>query len=202
MPKKKPISAELPSDELVLAAIERAECHAMNASGVVLLATVKEHLGLSRSGWSTRQLQPTWERLQAERLIERSRKSSCVVWSLTSRGRTRLDAARRAGTLGTLPESPQHRTWRQAHQAAGERIEGLRNELHRVLGEAASLLDTETPVPSDAWFELNKHLKHACWQLGSATHCLHEWPAPDDAQPDIDTQGPLGRRHTQAWDES
>jgi len=107
----------MPSKELVLAAIERAELHRMKHDDPilyrgkpdrpgVLLATVKEHLGLVRGGWSTIRLRPTWEELKAARLIEQGRANGLVVWKLSSLGQKQLDRARQAGDIGSLPESP------------------------------------------------------------------------------------------------
>ena len=197
MPIKKRISDEFPSDELLLAAIERAERHQGRDDQGVLLATLKEHLGLSRDGWTTRRLRPQLEELQTAGQVVRSRQHGCIVWGLTSDGRKRLEAAHKAGVIGTLPESPQHRTWREARAAAGERIDKFREELRRALNDAISLVNADSQTPSDTWFAFNERLKHACWQFGSATHCLHEWAEPDDSSADIDEPpyGQSGRRH-------
>jgi hypothetical protein len=34
--------------------------------------------------------------------------------------------------------------------------------------------------PSGAWLELGRRLAEDCRRLGSAWHCLHEWPEPDE----------------------
>jgi hypothetical protein len=213
MPKQKPISDPMPSKELVLAAIERAECHrikhddpAPSRSGPdrsgVSLSVIKEHLGLTPGGWTTTQLRPTWEQLNDADLIEQARRSGIVVWRLTSTGQKRLDAARQAGEVGSLPESPQHRRWREAHALASERIGDFRESLRHILDEATELLDTSSETSSASFFTLGERIKHACWRLGSATHCLHEWLEPDDAHPDIDQppHGQRGGRETHRWD--
>jgi DNA-binding transcriptional ArsR family regulator len=215
MPKQQPTPDPMPSKELVLAAIERAECHrikhddpALSRSGPdrsgMSLSIIKEHLGLASGGWTTTQLRPTWEELNDAGLIEQARRSGIVVWRLTSTGQKQLDAARQAGAVDALPESPQHRRWREAHALAGERIGELRESLRQVLDEAIELLDTNSASPSDSWFTIGERIKHACWRLGSATHCLHEWLEPDDAHPDIDQppHGQRGRRETHQWDRS
>jgi hypothetical protein len=200
MPKKKPIPDQTMSDELVLAAIERTERHQRrdNETGV-LLATIKEHLGLARHGWSTRRLLPQLEELQTVGQLERSRRYSVILWGLTNTGRERLAAARAAGEIGTLPESPQHRQWREARTAANGRIGEFRDDLRRALADATRLLYADGHAPSDAWFEFSGCLKDTCWRLGSSTHCLTEWPEPDDASADIDTHGQYSRRHTWLW---
>jgi hypothetical protein len=62
MPKPKRTAAELPSPELVLAAIERAQLHHDRPS--VPVGSIKAHLGLPHNGWTTRQLRPTWDSLE------------------------------------------------------------------------------------------------------------------------------------------
>ena len=44
---------------------------------------------------------------------------------------------------------------------------------------------TERPH-SDAWFELAETLRRAARRVGSAGHCLYEWPEPGDARADLD----------------
>lgn len=118
---------------------------------------------------------------------------------ITSAGRRALAQARTAGEWIELPESPQHRRWRHARSVAGERIDGFRQQVRAALDEARRLLDTEQ-VPSDTWFGLAGRLKTECWQLGSATYCLREWPEPDDARADVDKF--LGRRNVWQWTDS
>jgi hypothetical protein len=79
---------------------------------------------------------------------------------------------------------------------AAERIEGFRQQVRAAFDEARRLLDTEQ-VPSDTWFGLAGRLKTECYQLGSATYCLREWPEPDDARADVDEV--LGRRNVWQW---
>lgn len=200
MPKKKPIPDQTISDELVLAATDRATRHQRRDDGTgVLLSRIKEHLGLPRHGWSTRRLLPQLEVLQAAGQVKCSRRQSVNLWALTSTGRERLDAARATGEIGQLPESPQHRQWREARTTASERIGEFRDGLRCTLEETTRLLEANGHPSSDAWFELTERLQRACWQLGSATHCLTEWTEPDDAKADVDTQVQYSRRHTWLW---
>jgi hypothetical protein len=71
MPKTKP-TPELPSNDLILAAIERAVCH-RGRDEPESLSDIKEHLGLPHNGWTTQQLRPKLEELEAAGLIEQSR---------------------------------------------------------------------------------------------------------------------------------
>jgi hypothetical protein len=122
-----------PSEEQVLAALERAHRHRRQPqSPGVLLSTIKEHLGLSRHGSDTRRLQPVVDALHVAGQIESSVRQGLTLWRPTSAGKRRLATARRRGSI-ELPESPQHREWRKAHDAAGARIDHLRNELELAL---------------------------------------------------------------------
>ena len=176
-----------PSTELLLAAIERAERHSGKDQPGVLLATVKQHLGLPHESWTTRRLRPKLDALEASGLVEQLRRPGLPLRTLTSVVRAQLDAIR-----DELPESPQHQAWREAQAAADERIGGFREGLRRAVDEVRVLLDDGERPSSDAWFEIGERLLHACRRLKSATYCLHEWSEPDDAR--ADTAEPRGRR--------
>jgi hypothetical protein len=115
MPETKP-TPELPSNDLILAAIERAECHrgAPPEAPGETLAEIKRHLGIPHHGATTLVLRPKLEVLQAAGLIDTFRRRSQDYLGLTDIGKQRLDALRRANNLGELPESPQHQYWREA----------------------------------------------------------------------------------------
>jgi hypothetical protein len=205
MPAKKPTREGMPSKELVLAAIERAERHRIkhddleshrnrHAQPGVPLSVVKEHLGLAPGGWTTIQLRPCWNELTAAGLIERSRRSGFDVWTLTSVGTKRLETVRRAGRLGALPESPQHQHWREAHAIAGKRVGDFREHLRQVLGEAIGGLDADDEPDSNGWHLHSQRLQDAYARVESATYCLHEWPEPDDSAPDTPPRWRPGRR--------
>jgi len=211
MPAKKRTPEAMPSKELVLAAIERAERHRTKHDDParyrskpdrpgVLLATIKEHLGLALGGWTTIRLRPTWNELELAGLIEQSRRHGVAVWQLTNTGQKRLALARKAGEAGSLPESPQHRQWREARTIARKRIGEFSEMLRAVLGEATGLLDSHDTTHSDTWHALSQRLHRACERLESASYCLHEWPEPDDSQPDISPARNAGRRGIQRFD--
>jgi hypothetical protein len=105
------------SDELVLAGIERAERHRHRhrtfERGGVWLADIAAHLGFVDSSWTTRQLRLRLGALASHGLLVATRRKSLDLWALTDTGRARLEAARLAGTVDELPESPQHRAWRR-----------------------------------------------------------------------------------------
>jgi len=198
MPKSDRSSGELPSDELLLAAIDRAERHRRNEERGVLLATIKEHVDIPNNSWTTRLLRPRLEALEATGVVEQTRRHGLNLWGLTGRGRELVDALRSSGKLGDLPESPQHRQWREARAAADERIEQLRDDVLNTLAEATTLVG-DSRAASDAWFELSEKLQRACWRLGSATHCLYEWPEPSDEVADQDDHPRRGRRNDMSW---
>jgi hypothetical protein len=193
MPKT---DASQPNEDQVLAALERALCHRrLPQRPGVLLSVVKEHLGLGRH--DTRRLRPVWERLHVGGLIESTQSQSLTLWRLTSAGKRRLTIARRERTI-ELPESPQHREWRTAREAAERRIAHLRHELEDVLRRTQALLDPE-PVDSDVWFAASRELQRACYRLGSATYCRFEWVEPADAEADLLPAQLVGRRDYRSW---
>ena len=211
MPTEKRTREAMPSKELVLAAIERTERHRIRHTDPDLhrdrpdrpgvpLSIIKEHLGLAPGGWTTIQLRPRWDELKAAGLIEQSRRSGFEVWTLTSAGQKSLDATRDAGELGVLPESPQHRRWREAHDIAGKRIGRFREHLREVLYEAIGVLDAHDQPDSEGWHALSQRIRDAYERLESASYCLHEWPEPDDSRADIAPRWRAGRRDIGRFD--
>jgi hypothetical protein len=190
-------------DELVLAAIERAKRHDGRDSPEVPTWAIYEHLGLAKRSGAARRVHARLSVLQEAGWLAPARRSGVPMWVLTSAGRRRLQRAKRAGNVA-LPESPQHREWREARAMAGREIERFRHELREFLQQALLLLDTDPPVDSDAWFQLGESLRARCRRLGSAVHCLWEWAEPDDAHADIDSNQGLsyrmGRRNIGQWD--
>jgi len=155
MPARKRIPEALPQDELVLAAIDRAERHqALSHRPGIPLSTIKQHAGIEHTGWSTQQLRPQLERLEAAKLILRTKRHASALWTLTDAGERQLAAARDAGTLDALPESPQHRRWREAQQAARLEIDQLRTDVGLLLGEATDVLDETPQALSEVWLDL------------------------------------------------
>jgi hypothetical protein len=162
-------------DEVVLAAIERAVRHHPRETSAVPVKAVYDHLGFpSRSGAARRVLARLGV-LAGEGLVECSRRHGRDVWALTRVGHRRLQRARRAGEVPGLPESPQHRAWRNARASAAEEIEGCRENMRDCLGQGLLLLDADPPADADAWFLLGRRLCLACCRLGAAVHCLREW---------------------------
>lgn len=187
-PKRDPRAtpAEPPSDELVLSAVERAARHRARETSAVPIWAILDHLGIPRRTASARTVLSRLGVMHAAGLLERPRLHGVSMWELTSAGSRRLERARRAHTVGALPESPQHRVWRRAQTAAAQEIERFRDNLRDSLQHASLTLDEDPPSASDSWFELGERIERACWLFASASHCLHEWPEPDDGPADVD----------------
>jgi len=185
------------SDAQLLGAIDRAEVH--DEHDHASRSDIAAHLGFAHNSWTTRRLRPQLDALRSAGRIRDVRRCGLNLLALTAAGRRALGKARSAGEA-VLPESPQTRIWRHSHTIAHEQIDAFCQALRGSLAEAGALLDTEK-VPSDAWFDLAERLRKACWQLGSATHCLHEWPEPDDSRADTDEDTRFrGRRNVWKWD--
>jgi hypothetical protein len=177
---------EIP-DDLILAAIDRAERHRQRQGAPIW--QVQEHLSVPRRSGKARQVRGRLVALTESGELEQSRAHGVVVWTMTPKGRRRL---RRAGEItGQLPESPQHQLWRNARTLAEHEIERFQADLHNALEQATDMLDDMTvPISSgavsDAWFEIGERLRSTCRRLGAARHCLYEWEEPSDERPDAD----------------
>jgi hypothetical protein len=211
--------AEEPSDELVLAAIERAALHRERDTGAVPVWAIFEHLSVARRSGPARRVRIRLDVMQAAGWIALSRQHGMQAWELTGVGSRHLRRERRAGRVPPLPESPQHSAWRNARTLAEQEIDRLRGRVLVRLDEASRLLDADQPADSDAWLEAAERLQRACRRLGSAVYCLREWAEPDDASADVDERlNPdehrldraeqalrrarrAGRRNTRLWDD-
>jgi hypothetical protein len=172
------------SEELVLAAVERAERHQRRAGREgVPVWTVMEHLGVARRSARARQARAALDALTDAGVLLRLRRSGAPVWKLSQAGRERL----RRAEPQQLPESPQHRAWRDARALAAQEIERFRNDLGELLLKGYFLLGSKERQHSDTLFEYAEQLHQAARRLGSATHCLYEWREPTDERADIDT---------------
>lgn len=180
-----------PTDEVVLAAIERAARHRARETPAVPIWAITEHLGLSRRSSRGRAVRAQLERMAAAGELLRARHRGVPTWALTSGGRRRLAAALLTDPQ-PLPESPQHQTWRRARTAAGCEIERFRDTLRRDLEEATGLLDASGRPHSDSWLEMGERLHRDARRLASAVHCLFEWPEPHDERADIDDRNEPG----------
>lgn len=182
----RPRASEQPSDELILAAVERAARHRARDTPEVPVWEIFDHLAVAARSAAARHVRSRLAVLQEAGSLAASRRHGVPIWALTATGGRRLQAARLGGEAPRLPESPQHRSWRNARTAAAQEIDRFRRDLGDALEQAASLLGEDPPVHSDAWFELGERLQRAAWNLASAGHCLYEWAEPDDMRADVD----------------
>lgn len=206
---------EIITDDVILAALRRAECHHGYQGAPDW--EVLEHLAITSRSKMGRQVKARLPELVQAGFLEQGRKSGIGQWAFTPKGRKHLAQVPEAAA--SLPESPQHRRWRDARDAAEEEIEGFYLRLRDCVDATADLLSMPMPPgpSSDAWFEVGENLHRACRRLASASYCLHEWvePSEDKAEPDERTdpsdEGYLpderkrrearraGRRNTRSW---
>jgi hypothetical protein len=196
------LSPVSPPNLVILAAVERAARH--EHSDEVSTATVIEHLGFVPEQETIGPLRHRLDNLRNDGNLTRAARDGGESWILTSEGRELLDKCYEAGDVGELPESPQHRAWREARVRAAVRIEEFEGELGTTLEEALELLNKYGRPHSSDWFALCDRLSPAAWRLGSATHCLLEWVEPnDDVRDEDENPGPSpGRRAISAWDQT
>jgi hypothetical protein len=172
---------------LVLSALDRGERHRTQTAPGVPIWTILEHVDARKRSKRAREVRAVLEELVSSGAVSQARRHSMLHWAMTRKGAARLRRARRAGKAPVLPESPQHRLWREAQAIAEQEIEGLRQSLAERLEHGSRLLSEPGPtVRSDVWFGLGADLERAAWMVGSASYCLREWGEPHDEKPDKD----------------
>jgi hypothetical protein len=169
----------------VLAALERAQRQRPSGPGPVTLATLLAHLGIVRRSSGSRTVRARLETMIEEGAVERSLRHGVEVFALPPEA-ARRGRRRRERAAASLPESPQHRAWREARAIAGHELPRLATTLHAALRDALDALDSRVPLHSDAWLLTAERLREECRRLGSAIHCLHEWEEPDERSADVD----------------
>ncbi len=168
---------EIP-DTLLPATLDRAARHSREGTNATTSA-ITRHLAVSARSGAWRQARRQLRTLESGGLIEQARRNGVPIWSVTAAGRERL-----LSIDVELPESPQHRRWREAHATAGQLDGTFRRELANALRDAQALLRSEAPAHSDIWHVLGDRLHGACAAVCSARYCLHEWGEPDDRERD------------------
>lgn len=181
MPYESPTPPDVITDDLVLAALDRAVLHRSGRPAPARV--VFAHLALRPRMAKARRVRVLLDALLEAGSVEQSRAHGVQVWALTAKGKRRLSRVRHVTDL--LPESPQHGEWRSAQSAAGEVIEGFREYFRASLADAAAALE-DPAVTSDEWFDLQDRLEAGARRIASATYCLREWAEPDDSRADVD----------------
>jgi hypothetical protein len=195
-----------PSDELVLAAVDRAHRHTYVPENDASTAEIATHLGIAWGPVTARRLRPILARLAGERgWLSHSHKHRRDCWKLTSKGACALAGAVAAGVREQLPESPQHRQWRAARDHAAARIQVLQSELGELAGKLTDLLDRDSPPPACELVALARPLRDLTVAVAMAHYCLYERVEPDDARAERDEPiGPAGSpwswRYPRLWD--
>jgi hypothetical protein len=178
----------------LLAAVRRGQLHQAKSEGQSI-AAIKEQLGLRHTGWTTRTLRPPLEALVAAGLLTQQRRWGRIVWAVTARGR------RRASPFRVLPESPQHRKWREATALAPNKAEAVRQGALAIVEHAQALLASPLDAGPDAktWRELGRRLEKSMRVMASLTFCLREWDEPDDRRAEPRPSWAMELRNTYEW---
>jgi DNA-binding PadR family transcriptional regulator len=169
-------------DGTVLAAVRRAQLHRENRQVGVSLPTIKQHLGLRHTGWTTQQLRPTLDELVAAGLLRYSWRHSRHWWAITPPGK------RRASPFSVLPESPQHRKWREARILAEQERERIWTAaLDAVEAAEDALTNAKNVKPtSETYLAIAKRVNATFSNMASVAYCLAEWAEPDDRRADVE----------------
>jgi hypothetical protein len=176
-----------PVSELdVLAALARAELHATRWKPD--LRDVANHLGWRSSGQASLRLRPHLEPLTSAGLVTTeeppSYKRHIQRWATTAAGRRRLASAAPVD----LPESPQHRRWRQDRDVAAWALAAVREDAWVVVEEVYELLsgrEEKLPTLSDDFvYGLTRRFEKAFGATGLALRMCKQWPEPSDLTAD------------------
>jgi hypothetical protein len=185
-------------ENLVLAAVERAQHHESRCGGPISMTRIAQHLGFAPGAYTTRNLRPLLGALVQAGALQHLRRFSRDHWALTSAGRRRVSRLRTREEQLELPESPQHRLWRQQHTRAVEGMDEYCRRLREALEQAAAMIDDER-VDSESWLTITKRLKVRSEVFGSAIYCAREWAEPDDGERDAEDQRTLEDRRRILW---
>jgi hypothetical protein len=188
------MSAPVLAPELMLlAAIERAECQVV-LPGKRKGARRKEivaHLGLDWHSGNARRLKGQLEALRAEGCVEIEEKMPFrSIVALTLRGHDRLQLARRQkvpeAMPEALPESPQHREWREARAVAEEREDEIRSLATDAVHEAQTALLKPAADSADELMAIGDRLHRVFWRFASVVYVRQDWAEPDERSRDED----------------
>lgn len=174
------------SDLEVLAALARAELHATRWKPY--LSDVAQHLGWKSSGGAARRLRQHLSRLTSAGLVTTKgpppHRAHTQRWATAAAGRRRLASA---GPID-LPESPQHRRWRQDRDVAAWALPAAREQTWVVVEEVYELLSSREEVrpfhSDDFVYGLSRRFEEAFQSYGLAFRMCEQWPEPSDLAPD------------------
>jgi hypothetical protein len=175
------------SEAVVCAAVDRACRHDLGDD--VIAEYVADELAADEptSGASGDAVRARLVELAERGLVKRVGENCSRLWALTPAGAQLVpDGA------PLLPESRQHRDWRRARENAATNLEGLRVGLTRELAQIEAMLTEET-LPSPAWMEAARRIRHLTYGMSVAMHVLHERPEPTDDRPAhafVEVRGP------------
>jgi DNA-binding PadR family transcriptional regulator len=143
---------------------------------------IANHLGWRYSGAATLRLRPLLERLVAADLLTTKEppghKKRSQKWTITPAGRRRLPSADPV----YLPESPQHRRWRQHRDVAAWAVEGVRADAARAMNEAYDLFTDKRadPLRGADIYRVMRRFETAMKAFAMAIRMSDEWPEPSD----------------------
>jgi len=178
-------------DFTVLAAVERAELHGRGLRKGAARRSIAEHLGFIWHSGTGAKLKPSLVSLEADGCLELGRKAAeRQRVRLTRRGLNKLQGARRRqvaeAMVDALPESPQHRTWRHAREAAVGTVNDFLGLTTSALQDAETVLLKPAGGSAEELMRIGDRLHREFWRLASATYCVREWPEPDEGTKDSD----------------
>lgn len=170
----------------MLAATARAERLRIASRKGPYISDIANHLGWRYSGAATVRLRPHLTRLVAAgdlASVEPPRyKRRGQIRTTTAEGRGRLASAEPV----KLPESPQHRRWRQDRDVAAWALDGVRARAAAVMDEAYELVDREgqRPFTDSDVYRLIRRFEARFKALALAIRMCEQWPEPCDAAAD------------------
>ena len=176
-----PPAAGAPSDELVLAAVERARTPPRRrARPRSPIWTILEHLDVARRSAAARHVRARLAALRRGRMRSSARgDAGCRRGSSRAPGAPRLRRARRAGRdPRRCPSRPSIAPGATPARAAAQEIERFRARPARALERAARLLDAEPPAPLGCVACARRGAAARLPARGLGGHCLHEWAEP------------------------
>jgi DNA-binding PadR family transcriptional regulator len=188
------MSAPVLAHELMLlAAIERAERQVVlpGERKGARRNEVVAHLGLDWHSGNARRLKGQLEALEAEGCVEIQRKiPHRSIVALTRRGHDRLQLARRQkapeAMAEALPESPQHRRWREARAVAEESEDEIRSLATDAVHDAQTALLKPEADGAEELMAIGDRLHRVFWRFASVVYVRQEWAEPDERSRDKD----------------